>query len=179
MDKRKTPIIEKFYRKSYKGGLQQKVIMPLLRMGAKQVVVCAIFGALAFIVRAAQLIIPLGGPFVLDPREIFVAVGSAFSGPLGGAIIGFLAGVPARYPICDIPSFAISGILVGLLARKYGWIGGFGMLAGYPTAAAIITALGILPSFNISFMLLFPRLLISVPSVVIILFAVTRRVKIF
>ncbi|MEM2546411.1 MAG: hypothetical protein QXM37_02125, partial [Candidatus Bathyarchaeia archaeon] len=115
---------------------------------------------------------------VIDLREIFVALGSAFSGPLGGAVIGFLAGIPAKYPICDIPSFAISGILVGLLARKYSWVGGFGMLAGYPIAAAIITALGILPSFETSFMLLLPRLLVAVPIEVIILFAVTRKVKI-
>ncbi|MCS7114176.1 MAG: hypothetical protein N0A00_02020 [Candidatus Bathyarchaeota archaeon] len=152
--------------------------MSSFRMNTKQAAICAVFGALSFAVRAAQLTIPIGGPFVIDPRGIFVTVGSAFSGPLGGAIIGFLAGIPAKYPICDIPSFAVSGFLVGLLARRYGWVGGFGMLAGYPIAAAIITALGVLPSFEISFMLLLPRLLVTVPVEVVVLFAITRKVKI-
>ena len=149
--------------------------MHLLKLSTRQVAVCAVFAAAAFAVRAAQLVIPISGPYVLDTRDIFVAVGSAYSGPIGGIIIGALSGVPAKYPICDMPSFALAGFLVGLLVPRLGWIGGFGVLAGYPLAAAIITAIGLIPSFTLSFTYLLPRMLVAVPVEIVILFAVLKR----
>ena len=53
------------------------------------------FGAAAFLVRWAGLTIPIIGEVNIDPREMFVTLGAALTGPVGGLVIGFLAGLPA------------------------------------------------------------------------------------
>ncbi|MFN2109244.1 MAG: hypothetical protein ACK2UI_06240, partial [Anaerolineae bacterium] len=50
------------------------------------------FGLAALIVRAASLRIPVVGThLVSDPRELFVTLGAALSGPVGGMLCGFMA----------------------------------------------------------------------------------------
>jgi uncharacterized membrane protein len=52
------------------------------------------FGFAAMIILAAGINIPLPGTQVVtDPREILVTIGSALTGPVGGLLIGFMAGI--------------------------------------------------------------------------------------
>jgi len=52
------------------------------------------FGLLALAVVVAGLTIPIAGTnIVTDPREVFTTLGAAVSGPVGGLIIGLLAGI--------------------------------------------------------------------------------------
>lgn len=106
-----------------------------------------VFGGLAYLVRAANLITPLGGVFTLDLRDFFVTIGAAIGGPFVGLIIGIIAGLPARIPILDVLSFATAGTVVGLLTRyldRKGWniaFAGVGILAGYGVALVLSIAL--------------------------------------
>ena len=84
-----------------------------------QILITVIFGLLAFLIRAFNLITPLGGVFVLDLRDFFVAIGAAIAGPVPGLAIGILAGLPARIPAIDITSFAIAGASVGFFSNYF------------------------------------------------------------
>lgn len=78
-----------------------------------QVLITLVFGLLAYITRAMNLITPLGDIFVLDLRDFFVAIGAVIGGPVPGFIIGVLAGLPAKIPAIDIAAFSIAGLTVG------------------------------------------------------------------
>ena len=55
-------------------------------------IVALVFGGAAFSVMAADLMIPVYGETIrIDPRELFVTLGSALTGPIGGLMIGFMA----------------------------------------------------------------------------------------
>ena len=141
----------------------------------RQVALCAIFGGFGFALRAMQIIVPIGGPFVVDARDLTAVVGAAVSGPIGGIIIGILAGTPAKFPVIDIPSFALAYFLVGLLARRFRWLSGLAVLTGYPTAALIAWRIGLLPSFTSAMLLIAPRALLTVPIQLVLLFSIFKR----
>ena len=78
------------------------------------------FGAAAFLVRWAGLTIPIIGEVNIDPREMFVTLGAALTGPVGGLVIGFLAGLPAisvALGSSSLIAHCASGLLVGLLYK--------------------------------------------------------------
>jgi len=113
-----------------------------------QIVITLIFGILAFLIREFNLITPLGGVFVLDLRDFFVAIGAAIGGPVAGLAIGILAGLPARIPLIDVTSFAIAGVSVGFFTTYFyqkkirlAYSASF-MLAGYLVALLLIMYLG-------------------------------------
>lgn len=114
-----------------------------------QVLVTLIFGGLAYITRALNLITPLGGIFVLDLRDFFVAIGAAIGGPIPGFVIGLLAGLPAKIPAIDIAAFSIAGLTVGIfstyLYRKgidVAYSAAF-MLVGYGVALIMVHYYGL------------------------------------
>ena len=50
------------------------------------------FGVAALLVMVSDLLIPVYGEAIrIDPRELFVTLGSALTGPIGGMGIGFMA----------------------------------------------------------------------------------------
>ena len=52
------------------------------------------FGAAALAIVLGGLTIPIAGTEVVtDPRELFTVLGAALTGPVGGLIIGLLAGI--------------------------------------------------------------------------------------
>jgi len=60
----------------------------------KAIVVSIVFGAIARVIVEAHLTIPIPGTGVVtDPREIFTTIGAGLSGPIGGMLIGVLAGI--------------------------------------------------------------------------------------
>ncbi|MFZ1828880.1 MAG: hypothetical protein WAW42_08960 [Candidatus Competibacteraceae bacterium] len=69
----------------------------------KSLVVALPFGLAAFLCIYGGLTITIPGTqMITDPREIFVTLGSAITGPVGAVLIGLLAGiydpVPGLYP---------------------------------------------------------------------------------
>jgi hypothetical protein len=60
----------------------------------KAVIVSVVFGLAALALVAAQLTLPIPGTGVVtDPREVFTTTGAALTGPVGGILIGVLAGI--------------------------------------------------------------------------------------
>ena len=82
------------------------------------------FSAAAFLVRWAGLTIPVAGSQLrVDPREIFVILGAAHTGPIGGAVIGFCADLPAASFVMGQGSYIVfthivSGFFLGWLYRQ-------------------------------------------------------------
>lgn len=80
------------------------------------------FGAAAFLVRWVGLTIPVVGTTAnIDPREIFVILGAAFTGPVGGLVIGFLSGlspgVDVYRALSTTMAHVVSGLLIGFLYK--------------------------------------------------------------
>lgn len=74
-------------------------------------------GGFALLIVLAHLTIPIPGTdIVTDPREIFVIIGSAISGPIGAVIIGVLAGIGiANFPLASIAAHIVGALTVSLV----------------------------------------------------------------
>lgn len=94
---------------------------PLL--SARQVGIAAAFGGAALAVVLAGLTIPIPGtPVVTDPREIFTTTGAALTGPIGGIVIGILAGIAEPgIPIASLLAHIIGGIFSGIAYKNFAW----------------------------------------------------------
>jgi hypothetical protein len=90
-------------------------------ISARAIGYAAAFGAGALLVVALGLTFPIPGlNVVTDPRESFVTLGGAFSGPIGAIIVGFLAGIlePGTPPVVSIVAH-IGGAIFAALYYKY------------------------------------------------------------
>lgn len=94
---------------------------------AKVVAIALAFGAVALVIVIAELFIPIPGTGVVtDPREIFTTLGAALTGPVGGLIIGILAGIgeafigaPAdRIPLASLLAHVVGGLWMGWAYKK-------------------------------------------------------------
>ncbi len=94
---------------------------PLL--SARQVGVAAAFGGAALALVLAGVTIPIPGtPVVTDPREIFTTTGAALTGPIGGIVIGILAGIAEPgIPLASLLAHIVGGIYNGLLYKNLSW----------------------------------------------------------
>lgn len=94
---------------------------PLL--SARQVGVAAAFGGAALALVLAGITIPIPGtPVVTDPREIFTTTGASLTGPLGGIVIGILAGIAEPgIPLASLLAHIIGGIYNGLVYKNLSW----------------------------------------------------------
>ncbi len=76
------------------GPQQQTPSQHLNPANLKVLLVSAAFGLAALAVVAASLTLPIPGTGVVtDPREVFTTTGAALTGPVGGIVIGILAGI--------------------------------------------------------------------------------------
>ena len=91
------------------------------------IVVSIAFGAIAFVIVAAELFVPIPGTGVVtDPREIYTTLGAALTGPIGGSIIGIFAGIsealirdPAgRIPLASLIAHISGGLWMGWAYKK-------------------------------------------------------------
>lgn len=94
---------------------------PLL--SARQVGVAAAFGGAALAVVLAGLTIPIPGtPVVTDPREIFTTIGASLTGPIGGIVIGILAGIAEPgIPLASLLAHIVGGIYNGFVYKNLSW----------------------------------------------------------
>lgn len=94
---------------------------PLL--SARQVGVAAAFGGVALALVLAGVTIPIPGtPVVTDPREIFTTIGAAMTGPVGGIVIGILAGIAEPgIPLASLLAHIIGGIFIGYAYKNFAW----------------------------------------------------------
>jgi hypothetical protein len=94
---------------------------PLL--SARQVGVAAAFGGAALAVVLAGLTIPIPGtPVVTDPREVFTTIGASLTGPIGGIVIGILAGIAEPgIPLASLLAHIIGGIYNGFVYKNLSW----------------------------------------------------------
>lgn len=78
------------------------------------------FGVVALLVVVAGLHIPMAGTGVVtDPREIFTTIGAALTGPLGGLVIGVLAGIKEPgIPYAGLLAHVGGGVFVGWTYKK-------------------------------------------------------------
>lgn len=74
------------------------------------------FGLAALAIVGAGLTIPIPGTGVVtDPREIFTTIGAALTGPLGGIVIGILAGIgePGGVMLASVLAHVSGGLWMG------------------------------------------------------------------
>ncbi len=74
------------------------------------------FGLAALAIVGAGLTIPIPGTGVVtDPREIFTTTGAALTGPLGGIVIGILAGIgePGGLMLASLLAHVSGGLWLG------------------------------------------------------------------
>ncbi len=85
------------YDKEIKNTMNKNFWTPLI--------VAVVFGLVVLTIVLARFTVPIPGTGVVtDPREIFVTIGSALTGPLGALIIGVFAGIaePGGIPLASL-----------------------------------------------------------------------------
>lgn len=94
---------------------------PLL--SARQVGVAAAFGGAALALVLAGVTIPIPGtPVVTDPREIFTTIGASLTGPVGGVVVGLLAGIAEPgIPLASLLAHVVGGLFNGLAYKNFSW----------------------------------------------------------
>lgn len=89
-------------------------------LSARQIGVAAAFGGAALAVVLAGITIPIPGtPVVTDPRELFTTTGASLTGPVGGIVIGILAGIAEPgIPLASLLAHIIGGIYSGFVYKN-------------------------------------------------------------
>jgi polyferredoxin len=94
---------------------------PLL--SARQVGMAAAFGGAALALVLAGVTIPIPGtPVVTDPREIFTTIGASLTGPIGGVVVGLLAGIAEPgIPLASLLAHVVGALFNGFAYKNFSW----------------------------------------------------------
>lgn len=131
---------------------------PLL--SARQIGVAAAFGGAALAIVLAGLTIPIPGtPVVTDPREPFTTIGASLTGPIGGIIIGILAGIAEPgIPLASLLAHIIGGIYSGLVYKHvtYSRFTGRMRLAAWAVQVIVYYYVIVVPLFSLGISIFYP-----------------------
>lgn len=108
----------------------------------KALIMGLFFGAVALLIVLAEIHFPIPGVNVVtDPRESFTTVGAAFSGPIGGIIIGIFAGIaePGGIALASLLAHITGAVFMGFVYKKiiYARLKGFLRFLGWIGAVLI------------------------------------------
>jgi len=94
---------------------------PLL--SARQVGIAAAFGGVALAIVLAGITIPIPGTVVVtDPRELFTTIGASLTGPVGGVVVGLLAGVAdPSIQVVSMIAHVLGGVYNGFVYKNASW----------------------------------------------------------
>ena len=92
-------------------------------LSARQIGIAAAFGGAALAIVLAGITIPIPGtPVVTDPREVFTTTGASLTGPVGGIVIGILAGIAEPgIPLACLLAHILGGIYSGFVYKNLSW----------------------------------------------------------
>jgi LytS/YehU family sensor histidine kinase len=103
-------------------NLLEQDVLPTKSWLSKTALLTALaFGIAALVVVLAGLTIPIpGSTVVTDPRELFTTIGAGLSGPVGGILIGILAGIaePGGIALASLLAHIAGGIWMGFAYKK-------------------------------------------------------------
>ncbi len=130
-------------------------------LSARQVGVAAAFGGAALALVLAGVTIPIPGtPVVTDPREIFTTIGASLTGPLGGVVIGLLAGIAEPgIPLASLLAHVVGGVFNGLVYKNFSWRfqnNKVASLAAWFVQVMAYYAIIVVPLFVVGLMLFYP-----------------------
>lgn len=128
---------------------------------ARQVGVAAAFGGIALALVLAGVTIPIPGtPVVTDPREIFTTIGASLTGPIGGIVIGLLAGIAEPgIPLASLLAHVFGGIFNGLVYKHFSWRlrrNKILSLAAWALQVALYYLIVVVPLFALGVVLFYP-----------------------
>lgn len=125
----------------------------------KILIVALIFGLAALAVVLTGFTIPLSVGIVTDPREIFVTIGAALTGPLGALVIGFLAGIaePGGIPLASLLAHITGALWMGFAYKKlvYARLNMPLRLLGWALLVLVYYYVIVLPGFSIGLYLFY------------------------
>ena len=132
---------------------------PLL--SARQVGVAAAFGGAALALVLAGVTIPIPGtPVVTDPREIFTTIGASLTGPIGGVVVGLLAGIAEPgIPLASLLAHIVGGVFNGFAYKNFSWRfkdNKVLSLAAWVLQVVLYYTVFVIPGFVIGLMLFYP-----------------------
>ena len=133
-------------------------LLPWLRI----LLVSAAFGGAALAIVEAGLTIPIpGSGVVTDPREIFTTIGAGFTGPVGGIVIGILAGFrePGGIEIASLLAHVSGGLWMGLSYKllAYNHLKMPFLLIGWVMLVLVFYYVFAVPGFVIGQMIFYPE----------------------
>ena len=131
-------------------------------LSVKALLIASLFGLAALAVVVAGLTIPIPGTGVVtDPREVFASTGAALTGPLGGVLIGVLAGIrePGGVVYASLLAHIAGGLWMGLAYKKlvYRYLDMPGICVGWIVLVLSYYYLIVIPGFVIGQSLFYPQ----------------------
>lgn len=125
-------------------------------------VVAAVFGVAALLVVIAGLHLPIPGTDVVtDPRELFTTLGAGLTGPVGGLLIGILAGImePNGLAPASVIGHVAGTLWMGFAYKKLvqRYFDGMLRYVGWAVLVIMYYAVFVVPGFIVGFALFHPE----------------------
>ncbi|MCL4297077.1 MAG: hypothetical protein KJ077_15165 [Anaerolineae bacterium] len=136
-------------------NLLKQDVLPIKPWLSKPALLTALaFGITALVIVLAGLTIPIpGSTVVTDPRELFTTIGAGLTGPIGGILIGIMAGIaePGGIALASLLGHIAGGIWMGFAYKKlvYKYLEMPARLLGWAGLILVYYYVFVLPGFVI------------------------------